>query len=124
MESITLEPIGEIKVKRPRSFAAVYDLVLSTHGLNTGQRTRLAAAAIGICWSDENETKRPPDYPLAQGDPLAYGGVMLHWLTVRKVAFTDLNENGHRLINWAWEGLPKTNHLEEAEDFSVVSAEG
>ena len=124
MESITLEPIGEIKVRRPRSFAAVYDLALSTHGLLTGQLTRLAAAAIGICWSDENETKRPPDYPLAQGDPLAYGGVMLHWLAVRKVPIHEINDCGHKLISWAWEGLPKTNHLEAAEDFSVVSAEG
>ena len=126
MEPINLEPLGTIQLEPPRSFAAVYDLV-NVYGTlkdKPSKLARLCCAALGICWSDSNEGKRPPDYPLAEGDPVAYGGDVMHWLAKQRVDLGPIYEQGNSLIVQVYGCLPSNAESEVAKDFSVVSAEG
>ena len=126
MEPINLPPLGQIQLEPPRSFAAVYDLV-NVYGTlkdKPSKLARLCCAALGICWASTNEGKRPPEYDLSEGDPVAYGGVVMHWLAKQKVDLAPVYEGGIGLIGKVYDCLPSSGEVEAAKDFSVVSAEG
>jgi len=126
MEPINLPPLGQIQLEPPRSFAAVYDLV-NVYGNVRGKHSKLArlcCAALGICWASTNEGRRPPEYDLSEGDPVAYGGVVMHWLANQKVDLGPIYDHGNSIITQVYGCLPSAGEVEAAKDFSVVSAEG
>ncbi len=126
MEPINLPPLGQIQLEPPRSFAAVYDLVhvFGTVKDKPSKLARLACAALGICWGSSNTGKRPPEYDLSEGDPVAYGGAVMHWLAKQKVDLEPIYGGGIEIIGNVYQSLPSAGEVEAAKDFSVVSAEG
>jgi len=125
MESINIAPIGEIHLRAPRSFVAIYDLVNSFEAAKAkpAQLARICCAAIGICWSEINAHKRPPEYALSECDPIAYGGQVMHWLIDQGVRLSVIYAFGDRIILAAYTEIPTNSDIENAQDFSEVSAD-
>ncbi len=96
MDSITLHPIGEIRLKKPR-LSIAYDLIASwSSDPPHAHIGRLAAAAIGIC---------AENYPFARYDtdqarPIAYGGKILDELIGKGVPPNAVVENGIKILTF------------------------
>ena len=130
MKPINLQPIGEIQLCRPTSFAAIYDVVnewgglYNTNQIQTARGARLLCAVIGMCWAPENAGARPPDYQVTTGDPIAYGGQMMDWLARYEVELLPIYQRGTELIMELNTELPTQPDVDAAKDFSVVSEAG
>ena len=118
-DTINIKGLGEVKLKAPRSFVAINDLV-SEYSANQKSRAKLArlsAAAVGLCWSNEN-AKGAPVYDLASGEIVAYGGDVLEWLLRQKCDLPSLYENAMPLFLELWALIPKEQEVaEQAETF-------
>lgn len=118
-ESINIKGLGEVKLTAPRSFVAINDLV-SEYSANQKSRAKLArlsAAAVGLCWSKEND-RGAPIYDLASGEIVAYGGDVLEWLLRQKCDLPSLYENALPLFLELWELIPKEQEVAvQAETF-------
>tara|TARA_R110000824_G_scaffold24941_4_gene87315 strand:- start:8601 stop:8981 length:381 start_codon:yes stop_codon:yes gene_type:complete len=126
MEPINLPPLGQIQVRQPKSFAAVYD-VMNVYWNITGQPNkmgRLICAALGMCWSDENEGKKPPRYNVAECDPVAYGGEMMDWLANQQTPVDAIYRLGQGFILEMAKMLPSGEEVEAEKDFTEVGADG
>ena len=130
MKPINLQPIGEIQLCRPTSFAAIYDVVnewgglYNTNQIQTARGARLLCAVMGMWWGKENAGARPPDYQVTTGDPIAYGGQMMDWLARYEVELLPIYQRGSDLIVELNSELPTQPDVDAAKDFSVVSEAG
>ena len=125
-ESINIKGIGEVKLTPPRSFVAINDLVseYSANQKNRAKLARLSAAAVGLCWSNEN-AKSAPVYDLASGEIVAYGGEVLEWLMRRKADLPSLYENALPLFLDLWALIPKEQEVAaQADSFLEEGAPG
>ena len=117
-ESITIQGVGEVKLAKPRSFAAISDLNVDWWAAQSGGShstlSRLVAAAIGIAWDRSNELK-PPIYDVAQGNVTAYGGAMLDFLLKRGAVPASIYEK-RELVNELWNLLPKEAEVAAAAE--------
>lgn len=119
-ESVTIKGLGEIFLSAPRSLVTINDLVSEYSGssLNRAKLARLAAACLGVCWSDKNK-QRVPIYDIAGCEIVAYGGEMLEWLMFRKIDLASLYTETRPLFVELWEMLPTVTEVEaQAEYFS------
>ena len=126
MEPINLPPLGQIQIQRPKSFAAVYDLMNCYHNSldQPNKIGRLVCAAVGMCWSEDNEGKKPPRYNIAACDPIAYGGEIMDWLAKQQTPVEPIYLLGHNFISEVAKMLPSNDEVEQAKDFSEVGADG
>jgi hypothetical protein len=97
MDTITLSPIGEIALKKPK-MSIVYDIV-STWTAQPSQAHigRLAAAALGVC---ADPTIGLSAYDTDQARPIAYGGLIMDELLSRKVRPHDIIDNGMKILTF------------------------
>jgi len=126
MEPINLPPLGQIQLRHPKSFAAVYDLTNAFYNeyRHPHKLGRIVCAAVGMCWSDENEGKGPPRYNLAECDPIAYGGVVMDWLANKGVHANLVFDLGAAFITEVEKKLPSGEEVEAEKDFIEVGAGG
>jgi hypothetical protein len=117
-ESITLPKIGAVKLAKPSSVVAAHDVVAeySQSAQSRAKLVRIAAAALGICWSRENEV-RAPIYDVASGEVIAYGGGMLEWLMKKDVDPFSMLAKVTPLFADLWEMLPKVQEVDQAVDY-------
>jgi len=95
METITLSPIGEIKLIRPK-MSIVYDIISTwTASPSQAHIGRLAAAAIGVC---ADPAVSLPAYDTDQARPVAFGGLVMDELLGRKVSPADIVETGIQIL--------------------------
>jgi len=116
-KSINIKGLGDVKLVEPRSFVAINDLV-SEYSANQKSRAKLArlsAAAVGLCWSSENQ-QSAPIYDLAGGEIVAYGGDMLEWMLRQKCDLPSLYENALPLFLELWDLIPKEKEVAEQAD--------
>jgi hypothetical protein len=105
--------LGVVRLERPRSFAAINDLVSSWGaGLSRAHLARVCAAAVGICYPDA------PRYPVDSGDPVAYGGRVFDFLLAKGVTPARVYEVGPALILEVSRLMPTEAEVVEAEDFT------
>lgn len=124
MKPIDLPPLGEITLKPPSSFAAIYD-TMNVYGSlkdDPAKMARLICACIGMCWDEENTGPRPPVYPVADAEPVAYGGRVMDWLASRGVSIFSLYGRGLEILTEMHGELPTAQEVEKEKDFSEARA--
>ena len=116
--SITLPKLGEIKLTPPSSVVAAHDVVAeySQSAQSRAKLVRVAAAALGVCWSRDNAV-RAPIYDVASGEGIAYGGGMLEWLMKKDVDPFSMLAKVTPLFADLWEMLPKVQEVDETVDY-------
>ncbi len=115
--SITLPKLGEIKLTPPNSIVAAHDVVAEYSGpKNRAKIVRIAAAALGICWSRDNALKAPI-YDIASGEIVAYGGSMLEWLMKKDCDPFSMLDEVTPLFADLWKMLPKVQEVDETVDY-------
>ena len=124
MKPIDLPPLGEISLRPPASFAAIYD-VMNVYGALRGDNAKMArliCACIGLCWDEDNPGPRPPVYAVAEADPVAYGGVMMDWLASKMVNILPIYGRGIAILTEMHDELPTVPEVEREQDFSEARA--
>lgn len=118
-EKSTIAGLGEILFRAPRSFAAMNDLYVEWAAQQhcKSKLARVSAAAVCICWSEDNDD-RPPIYNLAAGDVIAYGAECIEWFFRKNASRSDVYVLGTELILDCVDLLPKEKEVEaSAESF-------
>lgn len=125
-ESIEVEGLGLVKIRPPRSFVTINDLVSEYTGntQNRGKLARLCAAVLCVCWSEEND-RGAPVYDVASGDIIAFGGEALEYMIRRKVDLGDMYQKTRPLFLELWALLPKEQEVsQQAQSFPEGSEPG
>ena len=119
MDSIELGKLGTVQCVQPASFSVVSDLCAEWNETATRAKlARLCAAAIGVCWDRNKNTKRPPFYDTTAADPIGYGGVVLDWLYKEGAAMSTVYEAGGSLMSHLFGTIPTEKEVLKAEDFT------
>lgn len=125
-ESIEVTGLGEVKIRPPRSFVTINDLVSEYTGNvnNRGKLARLCAAVLCVCWSEEND-RGVPVYDVSSGDVIAFGGEALEYMIRRKVDLGDMYQKTRPLFLELWALLPKEQEVsQKAAGFPKASESG
>ena len=111
-ETVNIGGFGEVILTPPNSFVAINDLISEYGGAqhSRAKLARLSAAAIGICWSDDND-RSAPIYNVASGEIVAYGGEVLEWAMRYRVNLADLYNEARPLFTELWNLLPKEKEV-------------
>ena len=132
MEPITLEPLGEITLVPPTSYAAVYDILTvwgalekraangDVDGVKMG---RLLFAGIGLCWPGRGGGEPcPPRYRIEDADPVTYGALVMEWLVNKRVALAQPYPRLQEILLAVFNFVPSADQVEEQKDFSDAGA--
>ena len=136
MEPITLEPLGDITLVPPTSYAAVYDIMtvwgtienqiragIDVNGVKMG---RLLWAGIGLCWPGRGGGEPcPPKYKVESADPVSYGADVMEWLVSRRVplsAAAGPYPRIQQILAGIFDFVPSAVAVEEHKDFSDAGA--
>ena len=125
MKPFHLLPLGEIRLRPPSSFASIYDMMNIYGSLkdDPAKMARLICACIGMCWDGDNQGPRPPVYPVAEAEPVAYGGRVMDWLAERGVSIFPLYGRGLEILTEMHGELPTVQEVEQEKDFSEARAQ-
>lgn len=133
MEPITLEPLGDITLVPPTSYAAVYDIMTvwgtieyrtvrgdEPDGVKMG---RLLWAGIGLCWPGRGGGEPcPPKYKVETADPVSYGAEVMEWLVSRQVHLAGPYPRIQEILACVFDFVPSAGAVEEQKDFSDAGA--
>jgi hypothetical protein len=113
---IDLKKLGVHVAEMPKSMATSLDFV-SIWGAepNRAQLGRLCAAVIAVC---VDHARVLPAYPVATGDPIAFGHKCLDRLLGAGVGAGDIYEMGSTLLIKMLEEIPKEEAVEEQANFT------
>lgn len=117
---MNLKKLGNHELITPNSLATCLDFV-SLWGAepNRAQLGRLCAAAVGCC---VDHASILPKYPVASGDPLAYGHKIMDRLLKAGVAPSDIYELGSRCLLEMAQKLPTEDEVEAQANFMQAPA--
>ena len=118
---LELKKLGTIEARLPKSLATCLDFV-SIWGSDPSraQLGRLCAATIGVC---TDHAKILPAYPIATGDPIAYGHKIMDRLLGAGIAPAYIYTAGSDLLIQMIDELPKEEEVEQKANFSIPLGE-
>jgi hypothetical protein len=118
---LELKKLGKVEARLPDSLATCLDFV-SIWGSDPSraQLGRLCAATIGVC---SDHAKVLPAYPVATGDPIAYGHKIMDRLLDAGVVPAYVYTMGSELLIKMIEELPKEEEVEDKTNFSTPLGE-
>ena len=113
---IDLKKLGVHMAQMPKSMATSLDFV-SIWGAepNRAQLGRLCAAVIAVC---VDHARVLPSYPVATGDPIAFGHKCLDRLLEAGVHAGDIYEIGSSLLLEMIKEIPREEAVEEHANFT------
>jgi len=113
---INLKKLGQHTTQMPDSMATCLDFVaMWGSDPNRAQLGRLCAAAIAVC---VDHAKCLPAYPIADGDPIAFGHKVLDRLLSAGVSVSDVYEIGSDLLVEMMQQIPTEKAVEEQANFT------
>ena len=133
LEPILLEPLGEITLVPPTSYAAVYDIMTVWGTIETQARAginvdgvkmgRLLWAGIGLCWPGRGGGEPcPPRYKVETADPVSYGAEVMEWLVIKRVHLAGPYPRIQQILAGIFDFVPSAVAVEEHKDFSDAGA--
>lgn len=113
---INLKKLGVHVAQMPKSMATSLDFV-SIWGAepNRAQLGRLCAAVIAVC---VDHARVLPSYPVATGDPIAFGHKCLDRLLEAGVGAGDIYEIGSQLLVEMIKEIPSEREVEDLANFT------
>mgnify|MGYP000035330417 FL=1 len=120
---LDLKKLGKHEGKIPSSIATCLDFVSiwGTEGLNRAHLGRLCAAAIAV---SVDHKRVLPAYPVASGDPIAFGYKILDRLLDAGVTPAKVYEMGSAVLLEMMRVIPSEQEVEERANFTQAGEEG
>ena len=120
---LDLKKLGQHEGEIPSSIATCLDFVSiwGTQDLNRAQLGRLCAAAIAV---SVDHKRVLPAYPIASGDPIAFGYKVLDRLLDAGVSPAKVYEMGSSVLVEMMRVIPSEQEVEERANFTQEGEEG